>query len=86
MRPAHPDETHVRTTIVFAFMKAGALFRFVLKRKNPMLSLISMVTGVAGGILALVQARRQPQNATQMYLFSAAAFGMAILMVVLSFL
>ncbi len=70
----------------FAFMKAGALSRFVLTRKDPMLSLISMVTGIAGGTLALVQARRQPQNAKQMYVFSAAAFGMAALMVVLSFL
>ncbi|MEP6501910.1 MAG: hypothetical protein ABJD97_01160 [Betaproteobacteria bacterium] len=51
-----------------------------------MLSLISMVTGIVGGTLALVQARRQPQNAKQMYVFSAAAFGMAALMVVLSFL
>lgn len=48
-----------------------------------MLSLISMVTGIAGGTLALVQARREPGTARQMYVFAAAAFGMAALMAVL---
>jgi hypothetical protein len=51
-----------------------------------MLSLISMVTGIAGGSLALVQARQQPDKAKQMYVISAVAFGMAALMLVMSFL
>jgi len=48
-----------------------------------MLALISMVTGIAGGSLALLQARQQPDKAKQMYIVSAVAFGMAALMLVM---
>lgn len=47
-----------------------------------MLSIISIVTGLCGGVLALVQAHRQPDKARQLRLFSLIPFGMAALMAI----
>ena len=48
-----------------------------------MLALISIITGLCGGTLALVQAQRQPEKARQLRLFSLVPFGMAALMLML---
>ncbi|GAA0755968.1 hypothetical protein LRH25_19420 [Ideonella azotifigens] len=48
-----------------------------------MLAMISMVTGLCGGGLALYQASKQPDKARQLRLLSLAPFGMAALMAVL---
>ena len=48
-----------------------------------MLGLISLVTGIAAGILLLVQARKQPEKAKQLRTLSLLPFGMAALMAVL---
>jgi hypothetical protein len=48
-----------------------------------MLAVISLVTGVAAGSMALVQARKQPENRKQMVGVACLAFGMAALMAVM---
>jgi len=47
-----------------------------------MLAMISIVTGVCAGSLALFQASKQPEKARQLRLFSLIPFGMAALMLV----
>jgi hypothetical protein len=54
--------------------------------RTNVLSIISIVTGLCAGVLALVQARRQPDKARQLYLLSLLPFGMAGLMSLLLFL
>jgi len=51
-----------------------------------MLTTISIVTGLCAGTLALIQAQRQPEKARQLRLFSLIPFGMAGLMLSLSYL
>ncbi len=51
-----------------------------------LLSIIAIVTGVAAGSLALIQAKRQPEKAQQMRRLSVLPFGMAALMALLLFL
>jgi hypothetical protein len=51
-----------------------------------MLAAISVITGICAGTLALIQAQRQPQKARQLRLFSFVPFGMAGLMLLVSFL
>jgi uncharacterized membrane protein len=48
-----------------------------------MLAVISMITGLCAGTLALVQASRQPDKARQLRLLSLVPFGMAGLMAVM---
>lgn len=50
-----------------------------------MLATVSIVTGLLAGILALVQANRQPDKARQLRMLSLVPFGMAALMAVLFF-
>ena len=47
------------------------------------LPIISMVTGLAGGTLAMIVAHQKPEQARQMRTFGFAAFGMAGLMLLL---
>lgn len=51
-----------------------------------MLAAISMMTGLCAGVLALIQANRQPDKARQLRLLSLVPFGMAALMAFLFFL
>ena len=48
-----------------------------------MLAIISIATGLAAGVLALVQAQRQPEKARQLRTLSLVPFGMAALMALL---
>jgi hypothetical protein len=48
-----------------------------------MLAVISMITGLCAGTLALIQAQRQPEKARQLRLLSLVPFGMAALMAML---
>ena len=50
-----------------------------------MLGLIPIVTGVLAGTLMLVQAKKQPEKAKQLRTLSLLPFGMAVLMVILTF-
>ncbi len=52
-------------------------------RKNAMLAMISIITGICAGVLALVQATKQPETARQLRLLSLVPFGMAAAMVLL---
>lgn len=67
-----------------------ALFRVAdrasLFERMTMLATISLMTGLCGGVLALIQAQRQPDKARQLRLFSLVPFGMAALLAVLYFL
>ncbi len=53
------------------------------RRKDPMLAAISVITGVCAGVLALIQAQRQPEKARQLRVLSLVPFGMAGLMALL---
>lgn len=50
-----------------------------------MLATISIVTGLCAGTLALIQAKKQPEKARQLRLLSLVPFGMAAVMVLMSF-
>jgi len=53
---------------------------------NNLLALISMVTGIGAGTIALVTSMKQPDKAKQLRGVSAIGFGMALVMALVFFI